>query len=164
MSLGSGSTLAPMRVMHLVDVENLMSGPSFTIGEAKWVRQAYLAAAPAALTDQVVIATSHHAAPAAWCAWPEAARRLLRSGRDGADLELLHVVAAEAVELRFDRVVIGSGDGIFALAAARLQAGGCSVTVVTRRESLSKELRLAVRDIRFLARPPRVAARRRLAA
>jgi NYN domain len=164
MSLVACSEVAPSRVMHLVDVENLMSGPNFTVGEAQRVRQAYLAAAPAGLREQVVIATSHHAASAAWSAWPEAARRLLRSGRDGADLALLRVVAAEALELRFDRVVIGSGDGIFAPAAARLQAGGCSVTVVTRRESLSKQLRLAVLDIRFVGLPRRVAATRRLAA
>jgi uncharacterized LabA/DUF88 family protein len=74
----------------------------------------------------------------------------VRSGENGADLELLAILAQESVETRFDRVVIGSGDGIFALAAARLQAAGVNVTVVVRRGALSRSLRLSVRDVRFI--------------
>ncbi len=58
----------------------------------------------------------------------------------------------ERIDERFDRVVLGSGDGIFAEVCALLQAAGCVVTVVSRREALSRRLRFAVRDVRFL--PP----------
>jgi hypothetical protein len=138
------------RILHLVDVENLVGGADFTRVEAAAVRQGYEGTAPAGVGDQLIIATSHHAAVAAWFAWPAKARRLVRSGVDGADLALLAVLALERVETRFDHVVIGSGDGIFAFPAARLQAAGCQVTVVTRPEALSRQLRLAVRDIRLL--------------
>jgi hypothetical protein len=88
-----------------------------------------------------------------WFGWGEA-RRVVRSGRDGADLTLIQIVDTENVAARFGRVVIGSGDRIFAEPAARLQSLGASVTVVSRRESLSRELRFAVRDVRFLESLP----------
>jgi hypothetical protein len=100
-----------------------------------------------------VLATSHFAAPQAWMAWPSTTRRLVRSGADGADLALLDVIDSERLHLRFDGVVIGSGDGIFALAASRLQRLGCPVTVVSRRDGLSRRLRLAVRDVRLIDDP-----------
>ena len=138
------------RFLHLLDVENLVGGATFTKAEAAAVRRAFEGVAPTGGVNQVVLATSHHAAVPAWFAWPASARRLVRSGADGADLALLQVLARERVEHRYDRVVIGSGDGIFAFPAARLQAAGCEVTVVTRPEALSRQLRLAVRDVRLI--------------
>src|SRR5262249_38209484 len=128
------------RMLHLIDAENLLGGPNFDRARACRGRAAYEAIAPTGTVNQVVLATSHHAAPSAWFAWPSPVRRLLGSGPDGADLALLGVMAAERLEHRFERVVIGSGDGIFAFPAARLQAAGCSVTVVTRRHALSRRL------------------------
>jgi hypothetical protein len=153
---------AENRVLHLIDAENLIGGASFTHREALQVRLAYEDAAPVGNVNQVILATSHHAALPAWRAWPPSTRRLLGSGENGADLALLSVLAGERVEKRFDRVVIGSGDGIFAFAAAGLQAAGCEVTIVTRPEALSKQLRLAVRDVRFIppALPLTIANRR----
>lgn len=142
------------RVLHLVDVENLLGGPNFTPERAAWVHRAYAATAPNGRVNQVIVATSHRAAPSTWFAWPESARRLVRSGPDGADDALLHVLAAESVERRFDHVVIGSGDHIFAFRARRLQNDGRQVSVVAVRGSLSNQLRLAVADIRFLDAPP----------
>jgi hypothetical protein len=139
------------RVLHLVDVENLVGSAAFTRDQAALTRAAYEAIAPTGTVDQVVLASSHHAATPAWFAWPPAARRLARSGENGADLALLSVLENERVEQRFDHVVIGSGDGIFAFPAARLQAIGRQVTIVSRPEALSRQLRLAVRDIRFIA-------------
>jgi hypothetical protein len=141
------------RVLHLIDVENIVGSASFSRELAGAARLAYDDAAPAGAVNIIVIATSHHAAPEAWFAWPETARRLVRSGRDGADLALIDVISMERIAQRFDQVVIGSGDRIFAFPAARIQAAGCPVTVVTRRESLSRELRLAVRDVRYLELP-----------
>src|SRR3954464_9521758 len=94
------------RVLHLLDAENLLGGAGFTATEAALGRAAYEAAAPSGSGDLVVLATSHHAAPVAWFVWPATARRLVRSGRDGADLELLRVLEAEAVAERFNHVVI----------------------------------------------------------
>jgi hypothetical protein len=138
------------RVLHVIDVENLLGGPNFSEEEALRVRRAYEAIAPAGAFDQVILATSHHAALPAWFAWPPAARRLVRSGKDGADLALVAVLENERIENRYEHVVIGSGDGIFAFPAARLQAARCNVTVVARAGALSRQLRFAVNDVRLI--------------
>lgn len=141
------------RTLHLVDAENLAGSPRFTLADAAAVQHAYRAVVAPGPADQFVVATSHHAALAAWFAWPQSTRRLVQSGPDGADLALLDVLEQEGVVGRFDRVAIGSGDGIFAFVAARLQTSGCDVTVVSRRYSLARALRLAVRDVRFIDPP-----------
>jgi hypothetical protein len=138
------------RVLHLIDLENLVGSAHFSLEEAARVYRGYVQVAPSGAVDQVVLATSHHAAAAAWFGWPATVRRLVRSGQNGADLALLHVLACESVATRFDRVVIGSGDGIFAYEAARLQAAGIAVTVVTGRGALSRQLGFAVHDVRLL--------------
>jgi hypothetical protein len=142
--------VAETRVLHLVDVENLAGAADFSQIDAARIHQAYAQVAPRGAIDQVVLATSHHAALPAWRAWPESARRLVRSGPNGADLALLQVLECESVASRFAHVVVGSGDGIFAFEAARLQAAGIRVTVVTRRGALSRRLRFAVRDVRYI--------------
>lgn len=148
------STGSAERTVHLIDVENLTGTPQFTHVEALRLRHAYERVAPFGSPNQLVLSTSHRAAVATWFAWPAAARRLVRSGRDGADLALLDVVEHEAIASRFERVVLGSGDGIFAVQAAILQAAGCQVTVVTRVGALSRQLRLAVRDVRYIETAP----------
>jgi hypothetical protein len=142
------------RVLHLVDVENLVGTAHFSLPEAVAVRAAYEQVAPGGSVNQIILATSHHAGSPTWFGWPGTARRLVRSGRNGADLALLDILDHESVESRFQHVVVGSGDGIFALPAARLQAAGCGVTVVTRRGALSRQLRLAVRDVRYIELMP----------
>ncbi len=148
---------APGRAVHLIDAENLVGSASFACSEAELAYAAYEQVAALRSGDLLIVATSHHAAPAAWFGFPVSARRLVRSGLHGADQALLDVIAFESIEARFDRVVIGSGDGIFALPAAQLQASGCTVSVVARRFSLSRKLRLAVRDVRFIDAPPAAA-------
>jgi hypothetical protein len=140
----------PGRVLHLLDVENLMGTVQFSAEEAAHAYATYERLAPSGSVNQLVLATSHYAAPAAWFGFPARARRLVRSGPDGADLALLDILEREAVAKRYQHVVIASGDGIFAFPAAALQAAGCEVTVVTRCDALSRRLRLAVRDVRFI--------------
>lgn len=153
------------RTLHVVDLENLAGGPDFTVEHASTVRAAYERTVGIGPHDHVIVATSHHAAAVAWFAWPRT-RRLTRSGPDGADLALLDVLALERVADRFPSVTIASGDGIFAAAAARLQAAGCQVTVVSRPQMLSRRLAFAVRhqivlyvnDLSVFARALRSAA------
>jgi hypothetical protein len=144
------TTTNPGRILHLLDLENLLGTAEFSIEEATQAHAAYERLAPSGSVNQLVLATSHYAAPAAWFGFPPSTRRLVRSGADGADLALLDVLERESVVERYERVVIASGDGIFAFPAAALQAAGCEVTVVTRRDALSRRLQLAVRDVRFL--------------
>lgn len=148
------------RAIHLVDPENLLGGTDFTERDVAVVAASYRQIAGIGADDLVVVASSHYTALRVWFGWGEA-RRLVRSGPDGADLALLQVVKHEDVAVRFQRVVIGSGDGIFAFVAAGLQRDGVGVTVVSQRGLLSRQLRLAARDVRFLppVTGPAVAAR-----
>jgi hypothetical protein len=133
-------------------LENLAGTASLTLPLVAHVRTAYQTIAPVALGDFVVIATAHHGAFASGFGWP-VGRHLVRSGPDGADRQLLSVIEREDLAGRFAHVVIGSGDGIFAMSAARLQEQGVTVSVVSRPEALSLRLRLAVRDVRLLDEP-----------
>src|SRR5699024_1946884 len=93
---------------------------------------------------QVVFAAGPSTAQGAWQGRRGAARRWLRKGPAGADLALLEVIEdLQWVADRFKRVVIASGDHIFAHAVAALKAVGVEVTVIAPPVGLSKQLRLA---------------------
>jgi hypothetical protein len=136
------------RALHLVDIENLigLARPSFAD-----VAACYDAYCPLIRChDLVVVACNHGAFAAVAWGWPDA-RRLVRSGDNGADEALLDVLRYERIDERFNAVVVGSGDGIFAEAVAGLGGLGVAVTVVSRREALSRRLRLAARHILCLS-------------
>ena len=137
------------RSVHLVDIENLAGHTAFDAAEVARIAAEFHRTAVVASYDHVIVASSHFTAPPTWLGIPNA-RRLVRSGANGADLALLQVIDTEDLPRRFDRVVVGSGDGIFSEPVARLQAAGCAVTVVSRRGALSRQLRFAVRDVRYL--------------
>jgi NYN domain len=132
----------PPRRLHLIDAENLIGCPQPTDGEVLACRRRYAQLVGPAGLDQCIVACSHRAALAVGYGWP-GARRLWRSGPDGADLALLDVFESESVCQRFDRLVLGSGDGIFAEAVSRVAARGVHVTVVATRRSLARRLLMA---------------------
>lgn len=117
------------------------------------VQRLYLERLGFGAADQVVMAASHRGLLDAALAWPHARYRV-RSGPNGADLELIDVLLHEDIPSRFTRVVIGSGDGMFVRAAMALAAGGVRVTVASRSDSLSHLLRRAASDIVYLDAPP----------
>lgn len=135
-----------VRHLVLVDVENLAASPSPSQREVLTVKGALEAQLPDHNSAFWVIACSHHAAPAVMFEFPRA-RRIWRSGPDGADMALLDVLDRESIESRFGLVTICSGDGIFADEAARLARHGVYVTAVAGRGGLSAKLRLAVREV-----------------
>jgi hypothetical protein len=137
------------RTLHVVDVENLAGWPLPAIGEIRRLRDRYAEAVGIGSTDLVVIACNHNALLSVALGWP-GARYRVRSGPDGADLELIDVLEHEHAAERFGRIVIASGDGRFADSAARLARAGCQVIVVSRRGSLAARLRLAASDVIWL--------------
>jgi hypothetical protein len=139
-------TLDPKRRLHLVDIENLIGCARPTTAEAVACRSAYHDCAGVRPGDLVVVACNHGAAGTVGLSW-RGARLLLRSGADGADLALLDVITNEAVEERFEAIVVASGDGRFAEAVARLGGRGLDVTVISDRRALSRQLRLAARRV-----------------
>lgn len=142
----------PARALHLVDIENLAGTGRPDERHVARLCRAYAARVGIGPLDQVVIGCNHMAMPAAWHGWP-GARYLVRSGPDGADTELLAVLAGEDVAARFPQVAIASGDGIFTPAAAGLAAAGCQVTVVSRSAALATALRLAAPRVIYLDTP-----------
>lgn len=103
-------------------------------------------------SDQVIVGCNHLAFRQAGFNWP-GVRHLVRSGENGADLALLDVIRHEHVAERFSHVVIASGDGIFAGEAAELVEAGCHLTVASRRDALSRRLRLVAHRIIYLDPP-----------
>ena len=146
----------PARTLHLVDIENLAGAALPSRDQVIEVQGLYVARLGFGADDQVVMATSHLAFMNAALGWPSARYRV-RSGPNGADLELLDVLQHEDVAARFTHVVIGSGDGLFSQAAASLAARDVWVTVVSRRDSLAPGLARVALDVIYLD-VPRIAA------
>ena len=128
------------RTWHLADVENLAggSGPDqVTLGE---VFNVYYKAAGFRPGDLTTVACN----PALGVRVKAALRGVdlrVRRGKDGADLALLDAMAdVEWVAYRFDRVVLGSGDGIFYEKVRELQAAGVAVGIVGRRGCIARSL------------------------
>ncbi|WP_445185147.1 NYN domain-containing protein [Pseudonocardia sp. Cha107L01] len=126
----------------VVDIENVAGGAVMTEASAAWARDVVVSALAVSDGEQVVIGTSHVGLFHISSVWP-GARLRVRSGPNGADLELLEVLTGEHVEERFDEVTLVSGDGIFAEAIAHLGAAGVNVTVASWVESISAKLCLA---------------------
>ncbi len=142
----------PERGLHLIDIENLSGGSKPSLEQIRIVQGSYVDRLRLGALDQVVVASSHLTLLSAALGWPHARYRV-RSGPDGADLELLDVLLYERVAARFTHVIIGSGDGGFTRAAAALAAAGVRVTVVSRRDSLSARLALAASEVIYLDAP-----------
>lgn len=132
------------RTLVLVDVENLMGGTDAP--EEARRRAIELIESFRDENAHVVVAASHRVA--CWLAWRLPwVRWKWRSGPDGADLCLLAVIDHERVGERFGRLVLVSGDGIFAVPVAQLAASAVHTTVIARSESLSRRLRMAAHSV-----------------
>ncbi len=147
----------PERTLHVVDIENLAGTAIPSRGQVSAVQGRYVACLGFGADDQVVMAASHLGLLNAALGWPHARYRV-RSGPDGADLELLDVLLHEDGAGRFTHVAIGSGDGVFGEAAVALAARGVWVTVVSRRNSLAPGLARAATDVVYLDAPQIAAA------
>ncbi|MEU8265805.1 NYN domain-containing protein [Sphaerisporangium sp. NPDC049002] len=145
------------RAMHLLDIENLVGSTRPTTSEVEEVMTIYEALVPTGVMDHYVVAVNHTALLAVGIAF-HGVRLLARSGPDGADSALAETAYLDRIDLRFERVVIGSGDGFFVSLARWLTEAGLHVTVVARPGSLSRRLSTAVRDIIPLEPPTQHAA------
>jgi hypothetical protein len=135
------SSITARRSLHLVDLENLTGGPSCSGAHALAAFAAYLDAAGWQRCDHVIVASSHRLVQKFAFDLPVAANVHAASGCDGADLVLLASAPAELIVKRYSRLVIGSGDGIFAGRARIVRRAGVMVEVVARHGSCSKHLR-----------------------
>src|ERR1700761_3366578 len=147
----------PDRALHVVDIENLAGAALPSLDLVSAVQDRYLECLGFGADDQVVLAASHLALVNAGLGWPHARYRV-RSGKDGADLELIDVLEHENVADRFSHVVLGSGGGGFSRSAASLAARGIRITVVSRWGSLAYELAKVAVDVIYLDGPLTAAA------
>jgi hypothetical protein len=141
------------RTLHLVDIENLMGGPRRGRAAHSAAVADYREAAGVQPFDHLIIAANHAIAVDAGVACP-GARLLAAGGRDGADLALLAQVAdVRRTASLYDRVVVGSGDGIFADMLRALRSFGIAVRVVSRQRSLSLSLARVASFVRYVPEP-----------
>ncbi|MFC6083745.1 NYN domain-containing protein [Sphaerisporangium aureirubrum] len=134
------------RAMHLIDIENLVGSARPTSCEVREVMTIYESLVPIGARDHHVVAVNHTALLTVGIAF-RGVRLLARSGPDGADRALVEAAFEDRIDLRFERVVIGSGDAYFTRLAAWLTQAGLQVTVASRRRSLSRHLADATPDV-----------------
>jgi hypothetical protein len=130
-------------------MENMTGGACLTAQPVQEIKRVLSALLGLGIHDHVVIGTSHIGLIEVGLNW-HGARRVVRSGPNGADLALLDVLD-EGVSDRFEEVVIASGDGIFTAAVSALAAGGVGTTVVGRRGTIAKSLQLAATRVLYLS-------------
>ncbi len=141
------------RSLHLVDIENLMGGPRAGPSVIEWAVSAYQGTVPLAEGDHPVIGSNPYLWPCVDRCW-SSARLVGRHGPDGADKALKEVVKnVDFILPRYDRIVVGSGDGDFLDVVWKYRARHLVVEVVARRRSLSRELAEAASRVWILPEP-----------
>jgi len=143
------------RKIYLTDIENVVGGIPKSREQVAWAEEALAQTIAPRPGDQLVIGVSHASLLAAGTGWV-GPRRVLkpRSGPDGADHALLDVLREENITARFPHVVLVSGDGIFSESIAAIGRVGVRTTVVARRGSLSRRLRIAAHEVLYLPEHP----------
>ncbi len=128
------------RTLHLVDLENLIGDPwAKGPGVCEALKQ-HLDVAVWREGDLVYVASCPPVIAEVGFTPPVTCSLFAARGADGADLRLLAQAPPEWVVRRFERLVIGSGDGIFAARATAVRDLGVEVGVVSRPEALSRSL------------------------
>jgi hypothetical protein len=148
-SLTHQESLRHGRAMHLLDIENLVGSTRPTTCEVQEIMTIYESLVPIGARDHYVVAVNHTALLPVGIAF-RGVRLLARSGPDGADRALVEAAYHDRIDLRFERVVIGSGDGYFTSLAAWLTRAGLQVTVASTRRSLSRHLAHTTPDVIYL--------------
>lgn len=121
------------RTLHLVDIENLSGGPRRTPDEHLAAYRTYERRAEVRPGDHVVVAACGLVMDALAFRLPPGISVRKANGVDGADRALLSVDTPERIAQRYERLVIGSGDGGFLGLAHAAQALGVHVVMLSGR-------------------------------
>lgn len=136
------------RALHVIDIENLVGGPDTDLATAFDCLENYTALSGYRGSDHVIVGVNPALAVESSWYW-HGAQLVTRKGPDGADLALLDAIQNVSWNaLRYRRLLIGSGDGIFCSVAADYAAAGLEVGVVSRHSTISKRLRTAAHWVR----------------
>jgi hypothetical protein len=133
------------RGLHLVDLENLLADPWARGPAVGRALDEYLDRAEFRSGDLVFVAGNPWLmVELGWSQIDSADRvdchRFAARGPQGADTKLLEASPLAWVARRFDRLVVGSGDGVFADRLAAARAAGLAVRLVARPDALSGRL------------------------
>jgi len=128
------------RALHLVDLENVLGDPGATGPEVVDTYETVLARGLHRAGDLVVVALNPGLAPHFAFADHTPCQLFVRRGPDGADLALLGWGSPELVARRFHRLVVASGDGIFAGIVRALREFGLRVEVLYGNGRVSRHL------------------------
>ena len=131
------------RTAYLLDIDNLAGSGQASLEQVRDVMQAFEITCRPGTQDQVFCAATAMAAYYVGTIRP-GYRVLVGHGKDGADRRLLTVADADFFIRRFQRVVVGSGDGIFAALVDDLRSRGMKVGVVKGRGAISTNLYHAI--------------------
>jgi hypothetical protein len=146
------------RTLHLLDLENLMGGAlagSLALRRASATYRETMSIGP---DDHVIVAVNPALGLEAKLEWPDR-QVIMQGGPDGADMALLSVASDEPwVTARYDRLIIASGDGIFAGLASSIRGAGIPVGVVALDRSLAYVLAHAATFVRIMPEPRLVGA------
>jgi hypothetical protein len=133
------------RGLHLVDLENLLADPWASGPSVGHALDEYLERAHFRPGDLVFVAGNPWLMVELGWSHGVDCHRFAARGPQGADNKLLEASPLAWVARRFERLVVGSGDGVFADRIAQARAVGLSVQIVARPDALSR--RLASLDI-----------------
>jgi hypothetical protein len=133
------------RALHLLDVEYLGCGPTLTAGDLDLVLRTYRQRVGWHVGDHLVGAASNYVYQRLAFDTPSDLRFLpAGGGPDAADLRLIDE-ATHVIDLsRYDRVVLGSGDHIFAIVADAAHDLGVEVWAAAYTFNLARSLAEAV--------------------
>ncbi len=147
------SSLPFPRSLHLVDLENLVGDPRAVAPLVSATLARYLRVARWRPGDHVIIASNPGLMREIVFDLPVPCNAHATRGRDGADVMLLSLAPPELVVRRYSRLVIGSGDHIFAARAHAARALGVEVLVVARAGGSSLRLRAFEHVLLFAPKP-----------
>ena len=127
------------RTAFLLDIDNLCGSPQATEAQVLQVFKTLEAKYKLTSADQVYCAATAQAA-----FWVKKHRPgftvKVGRGKDGSDLKLLEIGDPEWLKNQFDRVVIGSGDGIFGPLAQSLVNLGVNVEVTCGHGAMARSI------------------------
>lgn len=129
------------RTLHLVDLENLVGDPEARGPRVRAALDAYLELARWTPGDHVIVASNPWLIGEVAFDLPVPCNVHAVHGEDGADTMLLAHAMPELVAKRYGRLVIGSGDGVFAARARAAINLGVGVLIIARPRCLSASLR-----------------------
>ncbi len=145
-----------MRSFHLVDLENILGDQqAHKYGNVSDVFRQFLKLASWKRGDAVVLASNHRLAKRAVFAIDIPHRFLASScAPNAADNRLLDYVAGGWVQARFERVVVGSGDGAFGPFVNSCLQAGLETVAISRWGSYSHLIRQPGVQIKSLPKRP----------